>query len=141
MSLYKYRVLTTGSSVIEGKKDALTQTDLISDLRRSGYVVLKVQKVGKERIISLPFGRAKKGDILHFTQELATLLESGIPMDRSLAMMVDAQGKLVYVKDFPPSQSHILETINMSALAKGTYIVTVFFGEKEKRTLKVIKTD
>lgn len=92
MSLYKYRVLTTGSSVIEGKKDALTQTDLISDLRKSGYVVLKVQKVGDERGFSLPFGRAKRGDILHFTQELATLLESGIPMDRSLLMMVDAQG-------------------------------------------------
>ncbi|HHT9125588.1 MAG TPA: type II secretion system F family protein [Candidatus Brocadiia bacterium] len=91
MSLFKYRVLTTGSSVIEGKKDALTQMDLISDLRKSGYVVLKVQKVGEERRISLPFGRAKRGEILHFTQELATLLESGIPMDRSLTMMVDAQ--------------------------------------------------
>jgi general secretion pathway protein F len=92
MSLYKYRVLTTGSSVVEGKKDALTQADLISDLRKSGYVVLKVQKVGEEHLFSLPFGRAKKGDVLHFTQELATLLESGTPMDRSLSMMVGAQG-------------------------------------------------
>lgn len=91
MGLYKYRALTTGSSVIEGKKDALTQADLISDLRKSGHVVLKVQKIGEERRLSLPFGRAKRGDVLHFTQELATLLESGVPMDRSLMMMVGAQ--------------------------------------------------
>jgi general secretion pathway protein F len=78
MGLYKYRALTTGSSVIEGKKDALTQADLISDLRKSGHVVLKVQKIGEERRLSLPFGRAKRGDVLHFTQKLATLLESGV---------------------------------------------------------------
>lgn len=93
MSTYKYRVLTKSREIIEGKKEAASDKDLINEFRKSGHVVLKIQQTGDERRNILPFRRSLHKSFLFFTQELATLLESGVPMDKSIAILSGTQEK------------------------------------------------
>ena len=54
-------------------------------------------------------------------------------------VITNMQGKIVYRKEIAPGQNQILEKINMSTLAKGTYAITVYFDNNETQTKKVIK--
>jgi hypothetical protein len=49
------------------------------------------------------------------------------------------QGKNVYTKQLSAGSYSIKEPLNMSTLAKGMYLVTVYFNGKEQQTLKVSK--
>ncbi|MGR3317100.1 MAG: type II secretion system F family protein [Candidatus Anammoxibacter sp.] len=95
MSTYKYRVLTKSREIIEGKKDAVSEKDLITEFRNSGHVVLSIQQTGEEFTNILPFKRSMHRSFNFFTQELATLLENGIPMDKSISILSSTQEKPV----------------------------------------------
>ena len=95
MSTFKYRVLTKSREIYEGKKDAANEKDLVKEFRKSGHVVLSIQKIGDEyKSISL-FKRSLHRSFNFFTQELATLLENGIPMDKSISILSGTQDKPV----------------------------------------------
>ena len=53
--------------------------------------------------------------------------------------ITNMQGSIVYKNELTPPQNSIKDKINMSTLSKGTYAVTVYFSDKEKQTIKVIK--
>ncbi len=91
MGTYKYRILTKGSAVIEGKRVAESKAKLIDYLKKSGYIVLKIKEVEESKGWTLFSNRSAKKATVMFTQELATLLESGIPLDRSLKILSEAQ--------------------------------------------------
>lgn len=88
MSTFKYKLLSTSSGIIEGEKEAPTKIELITELRKTGHVILSVQQTTKDKKLGFLSGRANKKAILPFTQELATLLEGGIPIDKSLAILL-----------------------------------------------------
>lgn len=68
---------------IRGRVTATTQSDVRSDLRRQG---IAVDRIRTER--SRGGGRRIRGrDIAGFTRQLATLLEAGVPLDTSLAII------------------------------------------------------
>ncbi|MFN3532784.1 MAG: type II secretion system F family protein [Candidatus Brocadia sp.] len=91
MSTFKYRLLTTSSGIIEGEKDAPSKADLINDLRKSGHIILNIQQADKNKKFGFFLNRANKKAVLPFTQELATLLEGGIPIDKSLSILLTGQ--------------------------------------------------
>ena len=92
MSTFKYRVLTRGSAVVEGKKASLSRGELIDYLKKSGYIVLKVEEeVDGSRAAGIFSDRTAKKATVFFTQELGILLDSGISLDRSLKILSDAQ--------------------------------------------------
>ncbi len=92
MSTFKYRVLTRGSAVVEGKKASLSRVELIDYLKKSGYIVLKVEEeVDGSRAAGIFSDRIAKKATVFFTQELGILLDSGISLDRSLKILSDAQ--------------------------------------------------
>src|SRR3990167_2497215 len=88
MRAFKYKLLTSSSGVIEGEKEAIGKLELINDLRKSGHVILNIQQVDKNKKFGLFLNRVNKKAVLSFTQELATLLESGIPIDKSLSILL-----------------------------------------------------
>ncbi|HHT9128636.1 MAG TPA: type II secretion system F family protein, partial [Candidatus Wujingus californicus] len=90
MSTFKYKLLSTSSGIIEGEKEAPTKIELITELRKTGHVILSVQQTTKDKKFGFLSGRANKKAILPFTQELATLLEGGIPIDKSLAILLSS---------------------------------------------------
>ena len=91
MSTFKYKLLTNSNSIIEGEKDAVSKLDLISELRKSGYVILNIRQVEKNKRFDFLLNRSNKKAVLPFTQELATLLEGGIPIDKSLSILSSGQ--------------------------------------------------
>ncbi len=95
MATFKYRVLTKSREIVEGKKEAASDKDLISEFRKSGHIVLKLQKIGDENRQGFSLKLSLQRSFLFFTQELATLLENGIPMDRSISILASTQEKPV----------------------------------------------
>ncbi len=96
METFKYRALAMGNRVVEGKKRVPSETDLVRELRASGYVVLSVQKVKGSHTYSRRFRGLSKKALMAITQELATLLDGGIPLDRSLKILANAQNDTVF---------------------------------------------
>lgn len=89
METFSYQAISTANNLIEGLKDAPNQAQLIEELKRQGYVVLQVKRASRKRR-GVPRRAPRK--VLHsFTRELATLLDGGIPIDKSIRLMMDTQ--------------------------------------------------
>lgn len=89
METFSYQAITATNRLIEGQKDAPNQTQLVEELRKEGYVVLKVQRTGR-RLGGIS-RRVPRKVLYLFTRELATLLEGGIPIDKSLRLIMSTQ--------------------------------------------------
>ena len=81
-----FRAIASDGKVRTGTLTAETERLVAAELRRQGLTPVYVgaeQKKGFE--LKLPtFDRGKRQDVLFFTQELSTLLNAGIPLDRAL---------------------------------------------------------
>lgn len=93
MSSFAYRASTREGRVIEGVVEADGEAAVVADLRRQGCIPLSVELAGsvapqRRFSFSLPSlsrgPRIKGRDLMLFTRELATLLQAGLPLDRSL---------------------------------------------------------
>ncbi|MCP4270051.1 MAG: type II secretion system F family protein [Candidatus Brocadiaceae bacterium] len=91
MSTFKYRVMTRGSGVLEGKRAAVSKAELLAYLKNAGHIVLKIEEVGGEKAGKFFSNRSVKKATVFFTQELGVLLDSGIALDKSLRILSDAQ--------------------------------------------------
>jgi general secretion pathway protein F len=86
MAVFSYRGTDMQGVVSEGAIEAPDEPAAIERLKNSGIIPLKVFLPGKG--LSGPFSlKSPKGDILSFTNELAALLEAGLPLDRSLNIL------------------------------------------------------
>ena len=91
MSLFTYKVINNLGETEEGLREASDEQSLILTVQSEGYipVIVALAKSGA----FLGFGRKRSKlsakDIALFTSELATLLESGLPIDKSLLVLMD----------------------------------------------------
>jgi general secretion pathway protein F len=88
MPVFSYRATTPDGTIIEGVIEAADETTAIERLKNSGIIPLKIKtsSEGTKREFTL---RSPKGDMLTFTTELSALLGAGLPIDRSLNMLVE----------------------------------------------------
>jgi len=91
VTTYFYKAVASDGRPRSGTLTAATEKLVIGELRKQGltplYVGLQASK-GVE--IKLPgIGGPRKRDILFFTQEMSTLLNSGIPLDRALTIATE----------------------------------------------------
>ena len=85
---YHFRAVASDGKVRTGVVSAESEKRVAQELKRQGLVPLYVG-AGKPRSLNLKFpliGGNRRKDILYFTQELSTLLTSGIPLDRALSI-------------------------------------------------------
>ena len=70
-----------------------------------------------------------------------TTLEINATSNNSTLLLVitDMQGKNVYKKQLVVANNNIKERIDFRTIAKGTYLVTVYFMNQERQTVKAIK--
>ena len=88
---FHFRAVTADGKARTGTLTADSDKDVARELRKQGltpvYVGLE-QKKGLE--LELPdFGGSRRQDVLFFTTELTTLLNSGIPVDRALQISTE----------------------------------------------------
>lgn len=88
MPTFSYRSTTREGAVSEGLIEAADERSALLQLKKSGVIPLKVvrKKSGYKDKISL---RSAKSDLQTFTTELFSLLNAGLPLDRSLNILAE----------------------------------------------------
>lgn len=91
--LFAYKAVNSLGETEEGVRDALDEQQLIATLQAEGYIPIRVVPAGAKSFLGLRLGikqaKLSPKDIALFTGELATLLESGLPLDKSLLVLID----------------------------------------------------
>jgi general secretion pathway protein F len=88
---FHYRAVGGDGKLRTGLITAETTNAVARELRRQGLTPVYVGAEEKKAFaINLPsFGGNRRRDILFFTQELSTLLNSGVPLDRALGITIE----------------------------------------------------
>ncbi|WP_027148466.1 type II secretion system F family protein [Methylobacter tundripaludum] len=91
--LFAYKAVNSLGETEEGVRDAVDEQQLIATLQAEGYIPIRVVPAGAKSFLGLRLGikqtKLSQKDIALFTGELATLLESGLPLDKSLLVLID----------------------------------------------------
>ncbi|HRQ10001.1 MAG: type II secretion system F family protein [Truepera sp.] len=94
MPVFEYKVRDRSGKVITGTTEALSQRDVATALRQKGYFVteIKAPKAGLQSDIKLPkwldFGSIPTvRDITIFSRQFATVINAGLPVVQSLAIL------------------------------------------------------
>ncbi len=91
--LFAYKAVNSLGETEEGVRDAVDDQQLIAALQAEGYIPIRVVPANAKSFLGLRLGakqsKLSQKDIALFTGELATLLESGLPLDKSLLVLID----------------------------------------------------
>jgi type II secretion system protein F len=102
MATYSYKATDSSGKIHDGSLEAEEEKGVVSELHRMGLIPIRIslRKGGGKSLnadVSRLFGSVFKGvsskDVMAFTQDLATLLEAGLPVDRALTILIDAAEK------------------------------------------------
>jgi type IV pilus assembly protein PilC len=88
---YKYKVYTSDKKIIQGRLDVSSENLAEGALYRAGYQqILSLEEIpqglSRERLIPTLFG-VKTQDVIDFSNQLATLIESGITLLTALRLL------------------------------------------------------
>lgn len=88
MAAFYFRAVTPEGKVRTGTLAASSEREVARELRRQGLIPVYVGTQPRRGFaLRLPaWRRGRRRDVLFFTQELATLLGAGVPLDRALAI-------------------------------------------------------
>ncbi len=91
MPLFTYKAVNSLGETEEGIRDAVDEQLLIATLQSEGYIPIRVAPANSRSFLGLGAKQSKlsQKDIALLTGELATLLESGLPLDKSLLVLMD----------------------------------------------------
>ena len=93
MPLYSYKAVKPDGEPVEGEREAPDEAALVRQLQTEGLIPIQTRPAGGLRLSLHGKGRRRKSlsqkEIGVVTRELATLLEAGLTLDRSLQILVD----------------------------------------------------
>jgi len=94
MAVFTYKATDRSGKIVSGNIEAKNKTAVINRLQDSGFYPIKIEEKGRSfsegRGSFFSFGqRIKARDVLVFTNQLSTLLSSGVPLDRSLTILTE----------------------------------------------------
>jgi general secretion pathway protein F len=93
MPIFEYKAVAPTGETVQGTMEAGSLERVVAKLQEAGNVPLQAREAGKGgfRLGNLRLGRQgmKAREIGEFTQQLATLLGAGLPLDRSLQVLLE----------------------------------------------------
>jgi len=95
MPRFIYKAVTPAGQVVEGEILAVTRSEVIERLHADGNTPIRASEATEGLLAGLASAhlfrrrRLSPSDIVVITQELATLLHAGLPIDRALALIGD----------------------------------------------------
>ena len=137
MTTYSYKAADSTGKIVAGILEADEEKKAAAQLQALGLIPMRIVQAkgnGKglasnlgEQFLSLLNGVSSK-DVMVFTQDLATLLEAGLPVDRALSLLIESAEK----KPFKMVVGDILKTVQgggylSDALAKHPRAFTSFY--------------
>jgi type II secretion system protein F len=102
MSIFSYKASDYNGKIVKGFLEAADDKGVVTKLDSMGYIPIRIALAGKEKrkihldlsdLLSNIFRRVSGKDVMLFTQDLATLLGAGLPVDRSLAILTEVTEK------------------------------------------------
>ncbi len=126
---FHYRAVGADGKARNGVISAADSRTAARELRRQGLTPLHVGAEAQKATLSfeLPsFGGSRRKDVLFFTQELSTLLNSGVPLDRALSIT----SELTASPKFRSVSGEILRAIKGGkSLADSLKVHTTYFSD------------
>jgi len=117
MPLFRYKALSSAGENLTGQMEAASSDEVIARLQEQGYLPIEARRSDNLSEQGNLFSFLKKSEmsdaqVLQFTQQLATLLGAGQPLDKALGVLLE----------LPESASakKILERIRESVRGGGT---------------------
>ena len=106
---YQFKAVGQDGRVRTGSLHGESEKNVIAELRKQGLtpVYVGLQPQGKSELKLPKFNFGKRKDVLFFTQELSTLLNSGVPLDRALSITTELTPRA----EFKAVVSDVLRTI------------------------------
>ncbi len=94
MPLYRYKALNTRGEVLDGTMEAGSEAEVALRLQEQGHLPVEARPASEARAVEdwkalfkpKPFSGQR---LVQFTQQLATLLNAGQPLDRALTILLD----------------------------------------------------
>src|SRR5215218_9277373 len=88
MALYTYRALDKAGEIVQDKAEGSGELAVAHELRQQGIMVIEVkeQSVANKDILA-PFKGIKLADLVVFSRQLATMINAGLPIVRSLYVL------------------------------------------------------
>ncbi len=96
MAIYEYKARNKQGKIIKGESDGNSSQDITASLHSQGLVILSI-KEKKRKSRKVRASKVKADEIVVFTRQLTTLIESGIPLVQALEILYD-QVKTPYFK-------------------------------------------
>ncbi len=98
MTTYQFRAVTSDGKTRSGSYTAGNEKLVATELRRQGLTptYIGLDKQGGFQFKLPEFSGGKRRDVLFFTQELATLLASSIPVDRALSIVSELTERVTF---------------------------------------------
>ena len=102
MSTYSYKATDPAGKLVTGTLEAAEEKEAVASLQSMRYIPIRISLAKRNRIgpdidlskrIASFFTRVSTKDVVVFTQDLSTLLEAGVPVDRALAILIDVAEK------------------------------------------------
>jgi len=122
MTLFNYKATDQNGKIITGTQDAPDEKGVVVSLQAQGYIPIRISSAAKassqlslrwEKSAFSIFKKVSDNDIQRFTEDLATLLTSGLTLDRSLQILRDASDK--------QALRSVLSNV-LKAVQKGSYL-------------------
>ena len=94
MPLFLYKAVGQDGEVVEAQREAKDEQTLVGSLQADGFVPINVALASSKPLSRLTIKRSDRSvisskDLGDFTKQLATLLNAGLPLDRSLSLLVE----------------------------------------------------
>lgn len=91
MTLYHYKAVRMNGQEEEGELEAANEAALVATLQKEGLIPVKTRVAGGIAGYFRGRGRMQVGEkeVGLLTREMSTLLEAGLPLDRSLQILID----------------------------------------------------
>lgn len=137
MHTFSYKAANSSGKVVSGTLEANGEKEAVAELHGLGLIPIRIQmakgngrsisKNSFEWFLNLFQGTSSK-DVLVFTQDLSTLLEAGLPVDRALNLLIDSAEN----ERFKSVVADILKTVKgggylSDGLAKHQRVFTSFY--------------
>lgn len=97
MQVFYIKAINREGDVIEDLREATDEAALLGMLQNEGFMPIRISKASGKPFAWLSFsrssGKLSSKEIALFTQELLTLLQAGLPLDKALMLLSDLTEK------------------------------------------------
>ena len=118
MPLFEYKAVAPSGETVRGTMEAISEDLVIAKLQESGNIPISAHPAGEGGfsldVLSLKRRGMNTRQVGQFTQQLSTLLGAGLPLDRSLQVLLELAENDRFKKTVTDIRDHVREGGSLS---------------------------